>query len=169
MEKIYQTELVERQGAPDPMCFGPRIMGEPAPQFFQLAHGARTYNGSTKLVDWSEDYSTVVNIIGGNLWWVVRYVPQMLEGSARIWLNNLPAGSINGWMDFEEQFVSNFTSIYKTPNHPQQLASCRQGDYETDHDYLTRWCMMRNSREGVVDTQAIMWFAQGCQHRTMLW
>jgi hypothetical protein len=47
-----------------------------------------------------------------------RYVPQMLEGPARIWLNNLPAGSINGWVDFEEQFVSNFTSTYKRPNHP---------------------------------------------------
>jgi hypothetical protein len=49
-----------------------------------------------------EDYSTAVNITGGNLRWAVRYVPQMLEGPARIWLNNLPAGSINGWMDFEE-------------------------------------------------------------------
>jgi hypothetical protein len=35
----------------------------------------------------------------------------MLEGPARIWLNNLPAGSINGWVDFEEQFVSNFTAF----------------------------------------------------------
>jgi hypothetical protein len=116
-----------------------------------------------------EDYSTAVNIAGGNLRWAVRYVPQMLEGPARIWLNNLPAGSINGWMDFEEPFVSNFTSTYKRPNHPQQLANCRQGDYETDRDYLTRWCTMHNSCEGVVESQAIMWFAQGCRHGTMLW
>jgi hypothetical protein len=93
----------------------------------------------------------------------------MLEGPARIWLNNLPAGSINGWMDFEEQFVSNFTSTYKRPNRPQQLANCRQGDYEIDRDYLTRWCTLRNSFEGVVEQQAIMWFAQGCRHGTMLW
>jgi hypothetical protein len=72
-------------------------------------------------------------------------------------------------MDFEEQFVSNFTSTYKRPNRPQQLANCRQGDYETDRDYLTRWCTLRNSCEGVVEQQAIMWFAQGCQHGTMLW
>jgi hypothetical protein len=77
--------------------------------------------------------------------------------------------SINGWMDFEEQFVSNFTSTYKRPNRPQQLANYRQGDYETDRDYLTRWCTMRNSCEGVVELQAIMWFAQGCRHGTMLW
>jgi hypothetical protein len=143
-------------------------MGEPAPYCFQLARGARTYNGSTKPEDWLEDYSTAVNIARGNLRWAVRYVPQMLEGPARIWLNNLPVGSINGWMDFEEQFVSNFTSTYKRPNRPQQLANCRQGDYETERDYLTRWCTMRNSCEGVVELQAIMWFAQGCRHGTIL-
>jgi hypothetical protein len=136
-------------------------MGEPVPYCFQLARGARTYNGSTKLKDWLEDYSTAVNITGGNLRWAVRYVPQMLEGPTRTWLNNLPAGSINGWVDFEEEFVSNFTSIYKRPNRPQQLASCWQGEYETDRDYLTRWCMLRNSCEGVVEQQAIMWFAHG--------
>jgi hypothetical protein len=94
-------------------------MGESAPQFFQLVHGARRYNGSTKPEEWLEDYSTAVNITRGNLWWVVRYVSQMLEGLARICLNVLPAGSINSWMDFDEQFVFNFTSTYKRPNHPQ--------------------------------------------------
>jgi hypothetical protein len=29
--------------------------------------------------------------------------------------------------------------------------------------------MFRNSCEGVVEMQAIMWFAQGCRHGTMLW
>jgi hypothetical protein len=91
LDRIHQSELVERQGAPGPMCFGPRIMCEPVPYYFQLARGARTYNGSTKPEDWLEDYSKAVNIAGGNLRWVVRYVPQMLEGPARIWLNNLPA------------------------------------------------------------------------------
>jgi hypothetical protein len=99
----------------------------------------------------------------------MRYVPQMLEGPARIWLNNLPAGSINDWMNFEEKFMSNFTSTYKRPNRLQQLANCRQGDYEIGCDYITRWCMMHNSYEGVVESQAIMWFAQGCRHGTMLW
>jgi hypothetical protein len=74
LDRIRQSELVERQGAPGPMCFGPRNMGEPVPYYFQLAHGARTYNGSTKPEDWLEDYSTAVNIAGGNLRWAVRYV-----------------------------------------------------------------------------------------------
>jgi hypothetical protein len=34
LDRIYQTELEERQGALGPMCFGPRIMGEPIPYCF---------------------------------------------------------------------------------------------------------------------------------------
>jgi hypothetical protein len=71
LDRIHQSELVERQGALGPRCFGPRIMGEPVPYYFQLVRGTRTYNGSTKPEDWLEDYSTTVNIAGGNLRWVV--------------------------------------------------------------------------------------------------
>jgi hypothetical protein len=34
LDRIHQSELVERQGAPGPMCFGPRIMGELVPYYF---------------------------------------------------------------------------------------------------------------------------------------
>ena len=93
----------------------------------------------------------------------------MLEGPARIWLNNLPAGSIQCWSDFEDSFKSNFTSTYKRPNHPQHLAMCKQRENETDRDYLTRWTLTRNTCEGVNEAQAIGWFAEGCRHGSMLW
>jgi len=144
-------------------------MGEPPVPNFQLARGTKTYNGSTKPQDWLIDYATAVKIAGGNLRWAVRYVPQMLEGLARVWLNNLPAGSINCWLDFKEMFVSNFTSTYKRPNRPQQLAMCKQRPNETDKDFLTRWCNLRNSCEGVTESQAIAWFAQGCRYGSVLW
>ena len=46
---------------------------------------------------------------------------------------------------------------------------CKQRDNETDREYLTRWSKVRNSCEGVVEEQAISWFAQGCRHGSMLW
>ena len=93
----------------------------------------------------------------------------MLAGSARTWLNNLPAGSINGWLDFEEAFVSNFTGTYHRPGRPQQLEMCKQGPAEMDREYLTRWCETRNSCEGVHEIQAISFFMAGCRPNTMLW
>jgi hypothetical protein len=79
------------------------------------------------------DYVTAVYVAGGggaangggNRRWAVRIIPSFLVGPARIWLNNLPKGSINGWLDFEQAFVSNFNSTYRRPNRLQQLAMCQ--------------------------------------------
>jgi hypothetical protein len=99
----------------------------------------------------------------------LRYVPQVLEGTARIWLNNLPARSISCWIELEEAFNSNFTSTYKRPNRPQQLQACRQRENETDREFLTRWCTLRNTCEGIDENLAIGWFLDSCRHGSMLW
>jgi hypothetical protein len=65
--------------------------------------------------DWLEDYSTIVNIAGGNLQWAVCYVPKLLEGPARIWMNNLPARSINGWMDSKSSLCPTSPVLTRDP------------------------------------------------------
>ncbi|KAK1642782.1 hypothetical protein QYE76_060587 [Lolium multiflorum] len=156
-----------KKRASRPKCFGPRILNEPMVDGFQLPRDTPKYDGTAKPEDWLLDYSTV-GIAKGNKRWAVRYSPLMLLGSARTWLNNLPAG-INGWLDFEAAFISNFTGTYRRPGRPQQLEMCKQGPDETDRAYLTRWCEMRNSCEGVHEMQAIGFFMGGCRPNTMLW
>ncbi|KAK1616336.1 hypothetical protein QYE76_021853 [Lolium multiflorum] len=172
LDRVHLSAIVECEGPPGPRCFGPRIMREEPPvRNFQLPRDTRTYDGTTKPEDWLADYVTAVYVAGGgvNRRWAVRIIPSYLVGPARIWLNNLPAGSINGWLDFEEAFVNNFSSTYKRPNRPQQLALCQQRAGETDRDYLTRWNSMRNTCEGVIEAQAIAWFSQGCRRGSPLW
>jgi hypothetical protein len=48
----------------------------------------------------------------------VRYALLMLTGSARTWLNSLPALQINSWYDFQEVFIKNFVGTYKRPPCP---------------------------------------------------
>ena len=96
------------------------------------------YNGTVKPEDWLADYTTAIGITGANCRLAVRYSPLMLQGSARTWLNSLPMGSINAWVDFEEGFVCNFTGTYKRPGRPNQLAMCMQGPTETVRGYLAR-------------------------------
>ena len=75
------------------------------------------YNGTAKPEDWLADYVMVVSIAVGNKRVAVRYVPLMLQGSARTWLNILPTKSINSWLDFEEVFNRNFTGTYLRPGN----------------------------------------------------
>ncbi|KAK1611620.1 hypothetical protein QYE76_035293 [Lolium multiflorum] len=169
LDRLVQSRIAEEEGPAGPKCFGPRILNEPMVEGFQLPRDTPKYDGTTKPEDWLLDYSTAVGIAKGNKRWAVRYSPLMLLGSARTWLNNLPAGSINGWLDFEAAFISNFTGTYRRPGRPQQLEMCKQGPDETDRAYLTRWCEMRNSCEGVHEMQAISFFMGGCRPNTMLW
>ncbi|KAK1601414.1 hypothetical protein QYE76_071998 [Lolium multiflorum] len=169
LDRLVESRIAEEEGPAGPKCFGPRILNEPMRAGFQLPRDTPKYDGTTKPEDWLQDYSTAVGIAQGNKRWAVRYSPLMLLGSARTWLNNLPAGSINGWLDFEDAFISNFTGTYRRPGRPQQLEMCKQGADETDRAYLTRWCEMRNSCEGVHEIQAVGFFMAGCRPNTMLW
>ena len=63
-------------------------------------------------------------IANGNRRVAVKYVPLMLQGTARTWLNSLKPYSVNSWLDFTEVFVRNFTSTYKRPPKPRQLPLC---------------------------------------------
>ncbi|KAK1620452.1 hypothetical protein QYE76_025969 [Lolium multiflorum] len=169
LDRLIESRIAEEEAPACPKCFGPRIANEPVLDGFQLPRDTPKYDGTAKPEDWLLDYSTAVGISRGNKRWAVRYSPLMLLGSARTWLNNLPAGSINGWLDFEAAFISNFTGTYRRPGRPQQLEMCKQGPDETDRAYLTRWCEMRNSCEGVHEMQAISFFMGGCRPNTMLW
>jgi hypothetical protein len=126
------------------------------------------YTGAVKPEDWLSDYVTAVDIAGSNKRTAVRYAPLMLTGSARTWLNSLPALQINSWHDFQEAFIKNFTGTYKRPPRPRQLALCKQGPDEPDRDYLTRWSELHNSCEGVGEEQAIGYFTDGCREGTLL-
>ncbi|KAK1561437.1 hypothetical protein QYE76_018567, partial [Lolium multiflorum] len=168
LDRLVESRIAEEEGPAGPKCFGPRILNEPMIDGFQLPRDTPKYDGTAKPEDWLQDYSTAVGIAKGNKRWAVRYSPLMLLGSARTWLNNLPAGSINGWLDFEDAFISNFTGTYRRPGRPQQLEMCKQGPDETDRAYLTRWCEMRNSCEGVHEIQAVGFFMAGCRPNTML-
>ena len=50
-----------------------------------------------KAEDWLIDYSTAISIANGNRRVAVKYVPLMLQGTARTWLNSLKPYSINRW------------------------------------------------------------------------
>ncbi|KAK1628675.1 hypothetical protein QYE76_002990 [Lolium multiflorum] len=168
LDRLVESRIAEEEAPAGPKCFGPRIINEPMIDGFQLPRDTPKYDG-LPAGGLAAGLLHRVGIAKGNKRWAVRYSPLMLLGSACTWLNNLPAGSINGWLDFEAAFISNFTGTYRRPGRPQQPEMCKQGPDETDRAYLTRWCEMRNSCEGVHEVQAIGFFMGGCRPNTMLW
>ena len=145
IDRLHRSLALEEEDELGPPCFGPRIRDEPFPRGFTLPRDTPKYTGSVKPEDWLVDYSTAVSIANSNKRVAVKYVPLMLQGTARTWLNSLKPRSINSWVDFTEAFVRNFTSTYRRPPKPRQLSLCVQGPDESTHDYLTHWAELRNS------------------------
>jgi hypothetical protein len=168
LNQLADSKFDEEESSVGPVCFGPRIRNEPFPAKFALPRDMPKYTGAVKPEDWLSDYVTAIDIAGGNKRTAVRYASLMLTGSARTWLNILPALQINSWHDFQEAFIKNFTGTYKRPPRPRQLALCKQGPDEPDRDYLMRWSELRNSCEGVGEEQAISYFTDGCREGTLL-
>jgi hypothetical protein len=73
-----------------PRCFGPRIRTEPFPPKFGIAKHIKAYNGESKPHTWLQDYATAVTIADGNPRIACKFLPLMLEGTTRIWIDSLP-------------------------------------------------------------------------------
>jgi hypothetical protein len=168
LNQLADSKFDEEESSVGPFCFGPRIHKEPFLAKFVLPRDMPKYTGVVKPEDWLSDYLTAINIVGGIKRTAVRYTPLMLIGSARTWLNSLPALQINSWHDFQEAFIKNFIGTYKQPPRPRQLALCKQGPDEPDRDYFTRWSKLRNSCKGVGEEQAIGYFMDRCREGTLL-
>jgi hypothetical protein len=100
LNQLADSKFDEEESSMGPVYFGPCIRNEPFPAKFALPRNMPKYTGAVKLEDWLSDYVTAVDIAGGNKRTAVRYTPLMLTGSARTWLNSLPALQINSWHDF---------------------------------------------------------------------
>jgi hypothetical protein len=100
LNQLVDSKFDEKESSAGPVYFSPRIRNEPFLAKFALPRDMPKYTGVVKPEDWLSDYVTAVDIVGGNKRTAVRYAPLMLTGSARTWLNSLPALQINSWHDF---------------------------------------------------------------------
>jgi hypothetical protein len=96
-----------------PWCFGPAIRAEPFPKGFGIAKHIKPYNGDVRPHTWLQDYATAVGIADGSTNIACKFLPLMLEGTARVWIDSLPRNSIHCWKDMKEAFNHNFEGTYK--------------------------------------------------------
>jgi hypothetical protein len=151
-----------------PKCFGQRIHDEPIPHGFKIEKNFHQYNGVNRPLTWLQDYFNAVQFTGGSPNVAVRYLPLMLSGIARQWINKLAENSIQTWFDMQTAFTKNFEGTYKRPHNIGDLQRCRRADDETSRTFLARWLDMKNSCEGVTDESAILAFIDSLERGQLL-
>ena len=83
IDRLARSLALEEEYDVGPPCFSPRICDEPFTKGLSLPRDTPKYNSSVKPEDWLIDYSTAVRIANGNRRVAVKYVPLMLQGTAR--------------------------------------------------------------------------------------
>jgi hypothetical protein len=113
--RTHLNEIAKSQKAffLGPMCFGQRIRDEPTPHGFKIEKNIHQYNGVDMPLTWLQDYFNAVQFAGGSPNVDVRYLPLMLSGTARYWINDLMENSIQTWFDMQTAFTENFEGTYK--------------------------------------------------------
>jgi hypothetical protein len=109
-----------------------------------------------------------VDIARGNTLIACKFLPIMLEGTARVWLDSLPRNTINSWGEMKVVFNHNFKGTYKRSYTAGDLARCRQKPDESSRDYLARWITIKNACENMHDIHAIDYFVEGLVRGTGL-
>ena len=97
--RINRIQYARHENYHGPKCFGPAIKAEKIPVGFKLSPNVKSYDGVAKPDTWLQDYFEAVDIAGGTNNTAVRYLPLMLTGTARAWIDGLPELSINNWLD----------------------------------------------------------------------
>ena len=68
-----------------------------------------------------------------------RYFSGTLDGSARYWLDSLPAKSKYSFDELEEKFCSSFVQERKFQQQADAIFGCRQRKGETNKEYFRRF------------------------------
>jgi hypothetical protein len=117
---------------------------------------------------WLHDYFNAVQFARGSPNVAVRYLPLMLSGTARQWINDLAENSIQTWFNMQIAFTENFEGTYKRPHNIRDIQQCRRADDEISQTFLARPLDMKNSCEGVTDESAILAFIDSLERGQLL-
>lgn len=98
---------------------------------------------------WLQDYATAMNIQNASTLIATRYLPLMLENTARTWINNLPKNSINSWAEMKKVFIKNFERTCKRPATVEDIKRCTQKEGESTRRWSRRVADLINSAKNL--------------------
>src|SRR3954471_18653869 len=93
-----------------------------------------------------------------------RYLPLMMEGACRQWINTLPEDSIDSWEEMCNAFVRHFEDSYTCATTIEDLERCVQGPRESTRSWVQRWQDLWYNAAGIHPDTAIHCFKTSCRY-----
>src|SRR3954469_6147267 len=151
-----------------PKCFGPMIRGEKYPMNFKAPKEIEKYDPSYNPSVWLDTYLMAMGIAGHTDLLAARYLPLMMEGACRQWINTLPPDSIDSWEEMRDAFVRHFEGSYTRATTIEDLERCVQGPRESTRSWVQQWQDLWYNVIGIHPHTAIHCFKTSCRYEPLV-
>ena len=94
------------------------------------------FDGTTNPSEFLTLYTLAITAARGDSKVAANWFIMGLKDAARLWLLNLPAGSISSWSELCRQFVANFSGTYERPLTKNDLRAVCQHPGEALRKYI---------------------------------
>ena len=129
------------------------VRGERYPVPFRAPKEIEKYEPSLDPGVWIDSYLMAMGIAGHSDLLAARYLPLMMDGANRQWINTLPKDSIDSWEDMRNAFIKHFEGSYSHATTVEDLKRCVQREGESTRKWYNRVADLIKSSENLsVDT-----------------
>jgi hypothetical protein len=151
-----------------PKCFGPMVRGEHYPVPFRAPKEIEKYDPSQDPNTWIESYLMAMGIAGHSDLLAARYLPLMMDGGKRQWINTLPPNSIDSWEDMRLAFIKHFEGSYSHATTVEDLERCIQGRNESTRSWVRRWQELWMHAYDIHPQLVIHCFKNSCRYEPLV-
>jgi hypothetical protein len=127
------------------------------------------YDGETNPSVWLEDYRLACHNGGeSDDLCMIKSISLYLADSTRAWLEHLPRGRINGWVQLQDAFVEHFQGSYAQPDNACELHQYWQKKGDSLRDYIHHFTKCCAELPNTADNQGITTFEDGTTCETLV-
>nr|GEY07717.1 reverse transcriptase domain-containing protein [Tanacetum cinerariifolium] len=141
--------------------FTPRIRNFKSSRKTRIPNNVKTYDGTGDLEDHVKIFQAAAQV---ECWAMPTWCHMFnftLIGTARIWFDELPPESIDGYKDLNAAFLAYFMQQKKYVKDPLEIHNIKQKDGETIEDFIERFKVKTGRMKGAPECMRISGFMHG--------
>nr|GEW28283.1 reverse transcriptase domain-containing protein [Tanacetum cinerariifolium] len=141
--------------------FTPRICNFESSQKTRMPNNVKTYNETGDPNDHVKVFQAAAQVERWAMPTWCHMFTSTLIGAARLWFDELPPESIDGYKDLRAAFLAYFMQQKKYVKDPVEIHNIKQRDEETIEDFMKRFKIETERMKGALECMRISRFMQG--------
>jgi hypothetical protein len=144
------------------------VQSERYPVPFRAPNEIEKYEPSLDPSVWIDSYFMAMGIAGHTDLLAARYLPFMMDGDTRQWVNTLELNIIDSWEEMHTAFVNHFESSYSRTTSIEGLEHCVQGRNESTRSWVKCWQELWRRAYDIHQSIGIHCFKNGCHYEPLV-